>query len=266
MPTISVVMPVYNDERFVGPAIDSILAQDFRDFEFIVINDGSTDGTARVLEKYSDPRFLFVNQKNKGIVHALNLGISMAKGKYIARMDSDDISRNDRFQKQIDFLDNNKEYGMVGSACDILDENGIHIAHFSVPSTDKAIRKSMIWRNPFVHSSIMVRKNILNIVGGYDQTFNSIGQDYEMWWRVLKVTKVKNLEEELVTRTHRASSTFRIRKDIHYKAMLRISRIAFRQGIAPRILMAASLFRTALYYTAHRLLLIFKYHTSNNSK
>lgn len=265
MPMISVVMPVYNDERFVGSAIDSILAQSFRDFEFIVINDGSTDGTARVLEKNTDPRILIVNQSNSGIVQALNLGISIAKGKYISRMDSDDISRNDRFQKQVDFLDNNKEYGMVGSACDILDENGIHIAHFLVPSTDDAIRKSMVWRNPFVHSSIMVRKNILNIVGGYDQTFNSIGHDYEMWWRILNVTKVKNLEEELVTRTHRTNSTFRIRKDIHYKMMLRILWIAFREGIAPRAMMTASLFRTMIYFIAHRLLLILKFNTSDNS-
>ena len=154
---------------------------------------------------------------------------------------------------------------MVGSACDILDENGIHIANILVPSTGKAIRESMIWRNPFVHSSIMVRKNILNMVGGYDQTFNSIGHDYEMWWRILQVTKVKNLEEELVTRTHRAGSTFRIRKDIHYKMMFRISWIAFRKGIAPRILMAASLFRTALYYTAHRLLLKIRYKACKNS-
>jgi len=264
MPTVTVVMPVYNDERFVGRAIDSILAQDFRDFEFIVINDGSTDGTARVLEKYSDTRFHFVNQTNNGIVHALNLGVSLAKGKYIARMDSDDISRNDRFQKQVDFLDKNKEYGMVGSACDILDETGFHIAHFSVPHTDKAIRKNMIWRNPIVHSSIMIRKNVLNIVGGYDQAFISI-EDYEMWWRVLKVSKVKNLEEELVTRTHRTNSTFRIRKDIHYKRMLKILWIVFRQGISPRILMAVSLFRTMLYYSAHRFLILLNLHKSEKT-
>jgi GT2 family glycosyltransferase len=165
----------------------------------------------------------------------------------------------------VDFLDKNKEYGMVGSACDILDEAGFHIAHFSVPSTDKAIRELMIWRNPFVHSSIMVRKNILNIVGGYDQIFNAIGHDYELWWRVLKVTKVKNMEEELVTRTHRASSTFRIRKDIHYKMMMRILWIAFRQGIASRVLMAVSLFRTVLYYIAHRFLQLLKLHKADKT-
>jgi len=263
MPTISVVMPVYNDERFVGAAIESILAQNFQDFEFIVVNDGSTDDTGDVLGKFIDPRLIIINQTNHGIVRALNVAISMAKGEYIARMDSDDVSRRDRFRKQVEFLDSKPEYGLVGSPCEIVHEDGTHMAHFSVPQRDEAIRRSMIWRNPFVHSSIMVRKSVLDIVGGYKKTYDSIGHDYDLWWRILSVTKGANLGEELLTRTHRSKSTFRIRKYIHYQFMWKILFDAFRKGYAPRMIMAASLGRTACYYAAHRLLWGFKIILSN---
>ncbi|MCL5884147.1 MAG: glycosyltransferase [Deltaproteobacteria bacterium] len=266
MPTVSVILPVYNDERFVGAAIESILAQSFRDFEFLVVNDGSTDGTGEVLGKFFDPRLTIVTQTNKGIVQTLNLAISMAKGKYIARMDSDDFSRINRFCKQVDFLDANPECGLVGSACEIVREDGTHMAHFSVPHQDEAIRRSMVWRNPFVHSSIMVRKSVLDRVGGYKQSFDSIGHDYELWWRVLAVTKAANLGEELVIRTHRCNSTFRIRKDIHYQFMWRIIFDAFRKGYAPRFIMAVSLGRTACYYAVHRLLWEINFYLSDNTK
>ena len=117
MPRVSVVMPAYNAEKYIGEAIDSILNQTFTDFEFIIIDDGSSDRTADIVKSYSDPRIrLLANERNSGIVASLNRGIQKATGKYIARMDADDYSRLDRIKKQVDFLDNHPEVIALGTS------------------------------------------------------------------------------------------------------------------------------------------------------
>jgi glycosyltransferase involved in cell wall biosynthesis len=115
-PYVTVLMPVYNTEMYLKEAIDSILNQTFRDFEFIVINDGSTDSTSDIIESYSDPRIIYLqNEKNLGVATSLNKGLSIAKGTYIARMDGDDVSRCDRLEKQVAFMDANPEIGVCGT-------------------------------------------------------------------------------------------------------------------------------------------------------
>ncbi len=125
-PLVSVVMSVYNGERFLREAIESILSQTFRDFEFIIVNDGSTDGTAGILNSYalSDSRVRVFEQENMGQCASDNRGCSLARGKYIARMDSDDVSMRDRLERQIAFLENHEKVGLLGGAVEIIDDRG----------------------------------------------------------------------------------------------------------------------------------------------
>jgi glycosyltransferase involved in cell wall biosynthesis len=235
IPHVSVILPVYNDERFIARAIKSILDQTYTDFELIVVDDGSTDGTADVLKAINDSRLRVIYQANQGISAALNRAIVLSKGKYIARMDSDDIACPKRLALQVEFLDWHLDYGLVGSACEIVTENNQRIRMFRVPLTDRAIRRAMVWVNPIVHSSVMIRKSILDQVGYYDVRLSTIGHDYELWWRTLARSKAANLESNLITRVHRRNSTFRLNRSAHHFAMLQIQLRAFRFGWAPAI-------------------------------
>lgn len=121
MPKISVVMPAYNAEKYIGEAIESILNQTFKDFEFIIINDGSVDHTKEIIREYNDPRIVLLeNDKNRGIVLSLNKGLDAATGKYIARMDADDIALKNRFERQVEYLDEHKDIGVLGKVTDVV--------------------------------------------------------------------------------------------------------------------------------------------------
>ena len=139
MPKISVVMPAYNAEKYIGEAIESILNQTFKDFEFIIINDGSVDHTKEIIREYNDPRIVLLeNDKNRGIVLSLNKGLDAATGKYIARMDADDIATKDRLEKQLEFLQV-KSYDMVGCNAIKIDENGKEIGYLNFPTAHEII-------------------------------------------------------------------------------------------------------------------------------
>jgi len=124
-PEVTVLMSVYNGEKYLREAIDSILNQTFTDFEFLIVNDGSTDRTAEILRSYDDPRIIIINnEKNIGLTKSLNIGLRMAKGEYIARMDADDVSMPERLQKQIELLNQKKNTGLVGTYYTIINEKG----------------------------------------------------------------------------------------------------------------------------------------------
>ena len=153
MPTLSVIMSVYNAEKYLSQAIESILNQSFEDFEFIIIEDCSTDNSLKIIKNYviNDKRIRIIqkakNKKMRGFIENLNIGLSEAKGKYIARMDSDDISHPDRFEKQVLFLDSHPNVFMVGSAINFIDENGKLIRKYEALETDDKIKKQMIKKN-----------------------------------------------------------------------------------------------------------------------
>src|SRR5215204_4839876 len=126
VPAVSVVLPAYNCEKYIAKAIESVLRQTFTDFEFIIINDGSSDRTEEIIRSFSDPRILYqVNKINKGLVYTLNKGIDNAKGRYIARMDGDDIALPERFEKQFEYLQLNKEVDILATVVILIDENEI---------------------------------------------------------------------------------------------------------------------------------------------
>lgn len=184
MPKVSVIMGVYNDEKFLYESIDSILKQSFKDFEFIICDDGSTDNSLKIINSFKDERIIFLqNEKNLGLANTLNKCIRCSKGEYIARMDSDDISLNDRLRKQVEYLDQNLKVAVVGTQAYFIDENGKRFKNFNRTlkiSFEETIRKSNL-----IHPSTMIRKNILNEVKGYSvNELTHRAEDYDLWCKI----------------------------------------------------------------------------------
>lgn len=193
---VSIVMPVYNGERYLRSAIDSILNQTFKDFEFIIVNDGSTDRSPEIVTSYKDPRIKVFNKSNSGIVDSLNLGIKESKGKYIARMDADDISLPLRIESQVKFMEKNREIGLLGTTMQIIYEDG-GLGYVVAPLTeDEDIRKAFLVTNMLVHGSAMMRRTILDQVGKYSKKAKHV-EDYDLWIRFSRVTKISNLQDLL---------------------------------------------------------------------
>jgi len=197
MPKVTVLMSVYNGEKYLREAIDSILNQTFKNFEFLVINDGSTDSTAEILQSYQDPRIKIINnEKNMGLTGSLNKGLKLAKGEYIARMDADDISLPLRLEKEVEFLDKNPELGLVGILYEVIDEAGNSFGIVKYPTTDKEIKRRLLEGNPFGHGSVMLRKECIVNVGFYRPEFK-YAQDFDLLLRISEKYEVLNISEPL---------------------------------------------------------------------
>lgn len=187
---VSVLMSVFNGERYLYASVASILEQTFRDFEFIIINDGSTDSTTKILADYVDPRIIVINNDaNIGLTKSLNKGLKIAQGEYIARMDADDISCSERLEKQIRFLESNAEIGLLGTSWTAIDEGGLELSYSKAYSGYNSVHF-------MCHGSVMIRKTCLNKVGGYREVFK-YAQDYDLWLRLREVCEVANLGELL---------------------------------------------------------------------
>lgn len=205
MPKVSVIMSVNNGDMYLRDAIDSILNQTFRDFEFVIINDGSTDRTEEILVGYEDSRMRIFHQGNNGLTKSLNKGIQLSQGEYIARMDADDVSLPERLEKQVKFFDNYPDVALVGTSFYEIDSYGNIIGRKIFPTTNHGIRKALIKYNPFFHSSVMIRKDILIHIGQYCERLSS-SQDYELWLRISKRHNVANLTEFLTCRRYVTSN------------------------------------------------------------
>lgn len=194
-PRISVIMPVYNTERYLKEAVDSILEQTYTDFELIAINDGSKDGCRQILDHYAaiDDRLVVVHQENQGLVKTLNRGIEMARGEFIARMDADDVSFPRRFEQQIEVFDAHKDVVLVAGGFEIIDEEGEFLYREVVPAHDRDIKRSMLLRNPIAHGSVMFRKAACETVGLYSDACGPT-EDFELWSRLATVGKFVGLE------------------------------------------------------------------------
>jgi glycosyltransferase involved in cell wall biosynthesis len=200
MPSVTVLMPVYNAERYVRVAIESILAQTHTDFELLIINDGSTDSSRKIIESCRDPRIRFVeNEQNMGLTRTLNRGLRLSSCEFIARQDADDLSYPDRLSRQVAFLHGHPEVALVGSQTRMLDQEGrpdwrIHDRSCS----DASLRWEMLFDNGFTHSAVMFRKAvILDECGGYDESF-ILCQDYDLWSRVAGKHRIANLPQRLI--------------------------------------------------------------------
>ena len=199
-PKVSVVLTAYNSGRFIGQAIQSILVQTFTDFEFIIIDDCSKDNTWEVILEYAtrDARIVALkNEKNLNLARSLNKGIAIAKGKYIVRMDHDDISVPSRLEKQVAFLEENSDVGILGSSMEIIDEQGKVIGLRKYNLTDESIRRHIFLYSPFCHPATAIRKNVLELAGYYNHEFNP-AEDYELYFRIGMCAKFANLDEALL--------------------------------------------------------------------
>lgn len=220
--TVSVVMPVYNGERYIAQAIESILNQTFKDFEFIIVNDGSTDKTQEILKRYQGIKI--INQNNQGVSVASNTGISQSSGKYIARLDADDISLPTRLAKQLAYLEEHAEIGILGSGAIIIDGKGKKWGYQKMPETDAEIRWFSIFKSPFIHSSVIFRRELIR--NKFNEIYNQNyipADDYDLWIRLLKTTNAANFPEPLIYyRVHDTNASL-IQKQKQYFISTQIS-------------------------------------------
>ncbi|MEK7594261.1 MAG: glycosyltransferase [Patescibacteria group bacterium] len=195
-PKVSVLMSVYNSEEFLREAIDSILGQTYKDFEFIIINDGSTDDSLNIIKSYGDSRIRLISRDNKGLTASLNEGLELAKGEYIARQDSDDVSVPTRLQKEVDYLDANPKTGLVGSNYTVMDVDGKKLTTTNVFTAPADLKLTQITCNQYGHGSVMIRKSVLAETGDYDKGVGYV-EDYDLWTRISRVADIANIEQPL---------------------------------------------------------------------
>jgi glycosyltransferase involved in cell wall biosynthesis len=196
---ISVVMPVLNGEKHLREAMESVLKQTFTDFEFIIINDGSTDTTAEIIKAYNDPRIVYIdNGANLGLAKSFNIGIQAARGIYIARMDADDISIKDRFARQVRYLEMHPDVGVLGSAAIRIDLSGKKLGKISRPTNHLDIKWRSLFSTPLIHPTVIARSEVLKN-NPFDETLHN-SEDYELWSRLLFTTDTRfaNLPEPLL--------------------------------------------------------------------
>ena len=197
MPIVTVLMPVYNAGKFLRDAVDSILKQSFSDFEFLIIDDGSTDESQSIIRSYKDSRIKFVqNEKNLGVAATLNRGLALARGEYIARMDADDLSDPTRLEKQLNFLEKHRSLGLIGSWVRYFNRQKSYVLRY--PVGVNCVRAYVLLGNPLAHPSVMIRKDIFKKYGlRYDETCVA-AQDYELWQRCVTKFAFDNIPDPLV--------------------------------------------------------------------
>lgn len=221
MIAVSVVMPVYNAERYLEEAIESILCQSFKDFEFIIINDGSYDKSGEIINKYllQDNRIVVCTQKNMGIVKALNNGISISRGKYIARMDADDIALNNRLAIQYDEMEKDVDLVVCGTAYYEMKDNVYKEVY--MPLDYKSCRSMLYIKSCFAHPTVMIRADILKKNNIEYREEYSWAEDYKMWSEISHYGKIKNINIPLLKyRMHDGQvSVVKMitQKKVHYK-------------------------------------------------
>lgn len=200
-PLVSIIMPVYNAEKYLAEAIRSILNQTYRFFEFIIIDDGSTDDSLKILNQFAehDSRFQIIKlESNKGVVHVLNLGLDRAKGKYIARMDADDVSLPNRMAMQVKYLEANPEVGILGARINYMDHMGKLMYVPPSNQTDLENRWTLFFGNPFSHPVVMIRKSVIDQHNLRYSSRATHVEDYELWGRLLQISRGANLPEILL--------------------------------------------------------------------
>jgi glycosyltransferase involved in cell wall biosynthesis len=205
-PKVTVLMAVYNGGKYLKPSIESILSQSFKDFEFLIINDGSTDGSQAVIESYAkkDDRIRLISRANKGLIASLNEGLKKARGEYIARQDADDISVPLRLGKEVAYLDSHPSVALVGSNYAHIDTKGKKTGTITnIFTHPDDLKTALISCNQYGHGSVMMRRSIFKKSGYYEDVLHA--EDYDLWARISRVADVANIEEPLyLWRKHEA--------------------------------------------------------------
>jgi len=198
-PSISVVMPVRNGARWLNDAIKSVVVQTFHDFELLIIDDGSTDETPKILEEWltRDGRIRVLRQDELGLVAALNRGLDEARGPLLARLDADDCAAAARFERQIRVLEDNPSIGLIGSWAARIDAYGRNRGYLRPETRPEKIADMLTRANPLIHSTVMFRTEVARRLGGYRAALEA-AEDYDLWLRMSEVTRLANVAEPLV--------------------------------------------------------------------
>lgn len=235
MPAVSVLMPVYNAERYVGEAVRSILNQTFADFEFIVIDDGSTDRSGELLEKLatSDPRIRLFRRPNTGYLRALNEGLALANGELVARLDADDVALPERFERQVRYLREHPECLAVGCGMLRIDADGDVICEEPMPAAHEEIEARLLkGLGALPHPGAMIRRETLVAVGGYREEYYGV-EDHDLWLRLAERGRLANLPEPLIKfRTHPQNFTF-VNEDRNRQRLAAVLADAYRRRGLP---------------------------------
>ncbi|MBN1493693.1 MAG: glycosyltransferase [Candidatus Omnitrophica bacterium] len=209
---VTVLMSVYNGELYVKDAIESILTQTYRDFEFLIIDDGSTDATATIIQSYDDQRVRFIkHQQNHGLSSSLKEGVEEASGEYIARIDADDIALPDRIAEQVEAFEHDKKLGLLGAWYDLNDSRKRSLIEYHRDNDPIMLRWALLFGNVFGHSTIMMRKEACLQAGNYDKSLDT-AQDYDLWFRIARHWNIGLIPRVLV-RANLSKSSISVRKD-----------------------------------------------------
>jgi glycosyltransferase involved in cell wall biosynthesis len=233
-PRVSVLMAVYNGERYLKPALESILAQSFEDFEFIIVDDGSTDRSPALLQQCAarDARIRLIWVPHTGLTRSLNQGLAIATGEFVARMDADDIARPQRFARQVEFLTTHPDVALVGCGYDLIDEKD-RILETVVPvAEDRAIQdRHLRGLTTICHPCVMARRQSLSSIGGYDESY-PVAQDLDLYLRIGETGKVANLPAILMKYRYHSDSTSDTRRELQLECMRNATERAWkRRGI-----------------------------------
>lgn len=236
LPRVSVILPVWNGEPFLAAAIQSVLAQTFRSLELIIIDDGSTDGTAAIAQEYArrDGRVVLLRTEHGGLSHALNAGIAAARGRYVARMDADDVSLPARLMKQVAYLDHHPECVVLGAGVEVIDENGAAVGETTFAETHETITAALIGgRSPLAHPTVVMRREALVAAGGYDSA-RYPSEDFDLWMKLAEMGKLANLSEPLLQyRRHQSALSVRDRAKQMAMTTRIVNETRHRLGLRP---------------------------------
>ena len=228
-PLVSVLMSCYNSEEYIDEAINSILNQTYQKFEFIIINDGSTDTTLAHIQDFHDDRIKIINRENKGLVYSLNEGLKICQGKYVVRMDADDISLLNRIEKQILFLEENPEISVCGGAIEEFDEQGV-IKTIIKPTTHIDLLFYSLKSSPLAHPAATIRRSVLTKYQiQYDLNYK-YGQDVKLWSEIIRIGKLANLKD-VVLKYRRSENQVSKSKRKEQKALAQTARAEIYQHI-----------------------------------
>ena len=231
-PVVSVLMSVHDGAATVREAIDSVLAQTLADLELIVVDDGSTDATPDILARVRDTRVRVHTQRRQGLTRALATAQALSRAPLLARLDADDVALPERLARQRAFLDAHPEVGLLGTGAREVDADGRAVRVIAPPTDDATIRRALIRENPFVHSSVAMRRSVVERAGGYDPRW-PVAQDYDLWMRMSRLTRLANLGDVLVVRRLSAGRVGVTRDDDRLRAEVGVRWAAVRGGLYP---------------------------------
>lgn len=269
---VSIILPTYNGGKYIKRAIESVMTQTFSEWELLVIDDGSTDDTERIVKEFAskDSRIIYLkNEKNLGIQKTLNRGLKEAKGEYIARIDDDDEwVDKDKIKKQVEFLESKPDHVLVGTGVIVIDENNNELFRYLLPESDKDIKGRILGKNCFVHSSVMFRKLTALEFGGYDESTSTRHiEDYDLWLKLGTVGKFANLPLYAIKFTQRSGSISGKNKIEQFKKNIKLIKTyknkypnylgAFIRSYA-RILIYGFILKSPIKFSLNKLIKIYK--------